>query len=272
MELRALEPSIRALMEAPQAVIVTAPGPYKQAVQQEAPANRFNTNRVTQPVRSETARLKMEELRRLSSPNTPWCFRCGLKGHLAPACRNTVVGFACNRLGHRSSQCRAIWPANSPVHPLVPPSQPPLISPPIAPPPTQINTPLLPTPPFLATSSNPSFPSTATPIQSNLADRDPMPSNATLHPAIMTFHATAASENLEAAFKMSFLLTDVEKWGLEWITAALYSMSGSQSRHQWVVGVFDDYRYLILAPSQFLLDFVLPKHTLHLENRDIPIQ
>lgn len=71
---------------------------------------------------------------------------------------------------------------------------------------------------------------------------------------------------------MSLLLSDVERWGPERVTAALYKMSGPQSQHEWVVRVFDDYRYLILAPSQYWLDSVLPQHTLRLENRDIPIQ
>lgn len=89
---------------------------------------------------------------------------------------------------------------------------------------------------------------------------------------ICTFRASATSKNLEAAFKLSFLLNDIERWGSESITVALYKMSYPQSRYQWIVRYFDNYRYLILASSQFWLDSVLPKHTLKLENRDILIQ
>lgn len=71
---------------------------------------------------------------------------------------------------------------------------------------------------------------------------------------------------------MSFLLSDVEHRGTERVTAALYKMSDPHSRHEWIVRIFDEYRYLIQAPSQFWLDYVLSKHTLRLENRDIPIQ
>ncbi|KAF3325448.1 Zinc finger CCHC domain-containing protein 3 [Carex littledalei] len=219
----------------------------------------------------------MAELHRLSSPNSPWCFRCGTKGHLTPACRNAVVCFACNRLGHRSSQCTAIRPELAPAHPpktFAPHSA--VSFPPLTATPTSHQQqPLLPTPPQspLPTThtSLPSYTPSFEQFQSAHTDRVEMPTGTALRPAIHTFHATAASENLEAAFKMSFLLTDVERWGPERITAALYRMSDPQSRHQWIVRVFDDFRYLILASSQFWLDSVLPKRTLRLENRDIPI-
>ncbi|KAF3339996.1 hypothetical protein FCM35_KLT15767 [Carex littledalei] len=59
-------------------------------------------------VRTEIVRSKIEELRRLSSPSQPFCFRCGDCGHRALDCCNAVLCYACNRLGHRSSQCRAV--------------------------------------------------------------------------------------------------------------------------------------------------------------------
>ncbi|KAF3339887.1 Zinc knuckle [Carex littledalei] len=58
--------------------------------------------------RTEIVRSKIKELRRLSSPSQPFCFRCGDCGHRALDCCNDVLCYTCNRLGHRSSQCHAV--------------------------------------------------------------------------------------------------------------------------------------------------------------------
>lgn len=53
--------------------------------------------------------------------------KCGDKGHLARECRNATLYFACNRLGHKSSQCRSRTVASSSLKSktLDPPSPPP---------------------------------------------------------------------------------------------------------------------------------------------------
>ena len=50
--------------------------------------------------RSQLVQFKLEELRRFSTPSHPLCFRCGDRGHRASGCRNVVLCFACNSLGH----------------------------------------------------------------------------------------------------------------------------------------------------------------------------
>jgi hypothetical protein len=66
--------------------------------------------RVTPVKRSEgleRAQRRVAEIKQLSSREHPYCLRCGDKGHIVRLCRNVIVYFTCNKLGHKSFQCQS---------------------------------------------------------------------------------------------------------------------------------------------------------------------
>jgi len=204
------------------------------------------------PVRSDLVRSRIEELKRLSSPTHPICFRCGDHGHRANQCRNAILCFACNRLGHRSPQCGSVT--------VIAPK--PLVSQSIAST-TQIGQPphhsTLPTKPLpFSKSTLPTKPSQST---SNTQSMAPM------HPPVPTFHASPDTEFLEAAFKRSFILLDEAQWGPEKVehlmklTFPLYPE----------VRVLEEYKYIIESPSQTWLSSNLEKGHILLENKEVSI-
>lgn len=50
----------------------------------------------------------LETLRSSSFPSTPVCFKCADKGYTVIDCRNVVLCFICNQLGHRARHCHAV--------------------------------------------------------------------------------------------------------------------------------------------------------------------
>ncbi|KAF3330712.1 hypothetical protein FCM35_KLT04066 [Carex littledalei] len=79
---------------------------YSQAVQKLVQVWQARNQTVRVASKSTIVRNRIAEIRAASTSQHPICMKVGDKGHLAKTCRNKQVCFACNRLGHRASDCR----------------------------------------------------------------------------------------------------------------------------------------------------------------------
>lgn len=60
------------------------------------------------PQRSTLIQSRVAEIKRRSTPAHPVCLKCGDRGHRAKECRNSLVYFLCNKIGHRGAQCHSV--------------------------------------------------------------------------------------------------------------------------------------------------------------------
>jgi Domain of unknown function (DUF4283)/Zinc knuckle len=92
---------------------VTAPRPGEITHLQHNP----NPN-LQKPSNDAWLRYKLGALWTAREKGNPVCYRRGDSGHLAHSCRNSLVCFACGRLGHHSSNCQSITMVSSTSTPL----------------------------------------------------------------------------------------------------------------------------------------------------------
>ena len=86
---------------------------------------------------------------------------------------------------------------------------------------------------------------------------------------IHIFTPSAASEAQEREFQQSFILDDVVGWGPERMEDALFAHFGDQ--FPWRVAVFDEFRYLIKAPSMQWKNSVTRRGHLLMEGNQFPV-
>lgn len=288
----------------------------------------------THESRSVKIRKKIAEIRRNSSLANPMCMRCGSKGHLAVACRNSPLCFICNKHGHKGPQCSdspfsalpapPAPPQNSkseigsamappgyrrgssrarPYHPggrppdrsfpnpaassdgQTPPEQPFLAQPrpsyhishqpphigrsqfpaSVRPPPHQIIQQTPPDRPVQARSARTEVP--RVPIPAPVTDPTP-PRQRNIRPPILMFNPTPESEAIDRELQLSFLLDDIAAWGPEKVERILRSC---YPPFLWVVQVFDEFVYLIQAPSDDWVTSATRKKWLRMEDVQFPI-
>lgn len=149
-------------------------------------------------------------------------------------CRNGVICFICNNLGHRATHCCSIT-TNLPS--------------PVKTKPSHAN--IAPTPSLkLNLSTNP-------PI------KPPITMSKSMKAPIRTLYETVVSEAQEQQFCSSFFLDDAPGWGRARIEGALRKLV---RHHNCIACRFDESRYLIESPSPLWLDDTLNRGMIRLDN------
>ncbi|KAF3321904.1 Gag-Pol polyprotein [Carex littledalei] len=209
--------------------------------------------------RGRLIKRKIEKIRSRSTAQHSICVRCGDTGHRAAECRNAQLCFACNKFGHKATVCRtptAIVPFTPPKAEAPGASQPESF-------------------PLCNTSSSPtsSQPDAPDPIAPPL----PMaPSRRAGHPpahrgSIRRWHIftpSAASEAQEREFTQSFILDDIVGWGPEQIEQAFFRLF---DYFEWRVAVFDEFRYIIKAPSMAWKNSTVRRGSILIDGIQFPV-
>lgn len=222
-----------------------ASGPYKQAVlKPRVPVWHAKVDPGVRISRGEAIRKKLEAIYKSSATDKPICMRCDGIGHKARECKNGLLCFACNQLGHRAihyKNVRTLSPRTSPdkstLHALhtvhLPPTAPPSS--------------------YRVLSSKPDLKASAEMAQYKTP--------------IFTFARSATSIALENDFVKSFILDDIAGWGPERVERELKKF---RPRYQWVVTVFDEFKYMIKAPTVEWMEEHVGEGTITLDGTVFP--
>ncbi|KAF3325408.1 hypothetical protein FCM35_KLT10479 [Carex littledalei] len=248
---------------------------YTEIVQQPVNPTIWRAKSENIPIESKARliRCKVEEIRSKSTQSNPMCLCCGSAGHLAKVCRNAQLCFVCNKFGHRSIVCRAstsIFPFTPIAKPKPPeidrvssPSLPSNLDPTVADPPAPDSPILLKqesTMTQLRTSSNNHSRAQAISVA--------RASTTTFRAPIQIFTPSPSVEAAEKDFKQSFILDDVAGWGPEQVERVLHRLF---DQYKWRVAVFDEFRYLIKAPSMAWKQATAKRGSLTLDGIQFPV-
>lgn len=226
---------------------------YAAVVKQPARPQVWRSKDPFYPVesRSRIVCCKLDELHAKSTISNPICLRCGSAGHRAADCRNAQLCFICNKFGHKAIICRS----STSIYPSTPHKR------------AERKVPQT----LETNSSSPVLAPSALPVDnpaSPLIDPPPLPapipmaqirtntraqvitaaraSNPPFRAPVQIFTPSPMAEAAEQEFKQSFILDDVAAWGPDEMARVLHRLF---DQYKWRVAVFDEFRYLIKAPS-----------------------
>ncbi|KAF3340039.1 Cellular nucleic acid-binding protein [Carex littledalei] len=181
---------------------------------------------------------RFQELLTRSTRSQPICLKCGDSGHLARVCRNATLCFICNKLGHKARACTTVTLAFPPTPPIK-----------------------LRKPRSIAVR------------REAFQSRRLRPTSSMVNPLrtpIVTLTPTAESELIEQQFQLSFILDDIAGWGPEKIEQVMQRRF-RRADHRWIATVYEEFQYLIQAPTKVWLDSVASRGFLVLEGVEFPV-
>lgn len=211
--------------------------------------------------RSQIVQQKLAELKARSTITKPWCLKCGCPGHLIKNCRNAQRCFLCNGFGHKAFHCNKTLRVPPPQKIPNPRSgDKPKVAPVRRPQPTGSL-------PNLRSSAKPKF----VPLRPRRTSQPSSPSSPmAFRPPIVEFEATPRSQAVEARLLKSFVLDDIAAWGPEKIERQLQATFPHEN-HVWIAALFDDFKYLIQAPTTAWLESMASIGFLRLDRIRFPI-
>ncbi|KAF3321595.1 Cellular nucleic acid-binding protein [Carex littledalei] len=188
--------------------------------------------------KSHLIHRKFQEILTRSTRSNPICLKCGSSGHIASGCRNATLCFICNKFGHKARECTAITVSFPP------------------------------TPPLKLRK-----PRSITERREAFQSRRLRPTASMVTPLrtpIVTLTPTAESELIEQQFQLSFVLDDIAGWGPEKVEQVMQRRF-RRADHRWIATVYEEFQYLIQAPTKVWLDSVASRGFLVLDGVEFPV-
>ncbi|KAF3336535.1 hypothetical protein FCM35_KLT19121 [Carex littledalei] len=181
---------------------------------------------------------RFHDLLTRSTRSQPICLKYGDSDHLARFCRNATLCFICNKFGHKARACTAVTLAFPPTPPLK-----------------------LRKPRSIAVRREAFQSRRLRPTASMVTP---------LRTPIVTLTPTAESEFIEQQFQLSFILDDIAGWGPEKVEQVMQRRF-RRADHRWIATVYEEFQYLIQAPTKVWLDSVASRGFLVLDGVEFPV-